>query len=139
MSDGFVYLAAPYTHESQQVQADRARQISVCAAALLADGFNVYSPISHGVALETASMDVGDHRVRMFSHARWLEICKPMVDAAERLFVLPLPGYMDSKGLAMEIEWAKTQGKKVVLLSHLVQGLLDRRPLGFTTTEEMIL
>jgi hypothetical protein len=137
VNSGFIYLAVPYTHESPKVQADRAKQVSICAAALLADGFNVYSPISHGVALESAGVSNGDHRVRHFSHTRWLEICKPMIDAAEKIFVLPLPGYMESKGVKLEIDWALSQGKKVVYLHHLVQNLIDGRPLGLTATEEM--
>ena len=44
-----IYLAAPYSHPDPWVRQDRAGRITEAAARLIADGWAVFSPISHGV------------------------------------------------------------------------------------------
>jgi Domain of unknown function (DUF1937) len=130
MSAGFHYLAGPYSHIDLGVQRQRAIYLSKTASAFLASGIYVYSPITMGCALEDAGVASGDWRLRHFSHEQWLAFCEPFVTACVCLFVLPLPGYMDSKGLAIEIEWAKKLGKPVYYIHDLVKPLLEDGQLG---------
>lgn len=102
-----IYLAAPYTTglppdtDAVLAMETRAKQIARATARLMEEGLAVYSPVTHGTALEDhVSADNRD------DHAFWMRHCFQMLDAASELVVLMLPGWRDSKGVQMEIDRA---------------------------------
>lgn len=101
---GVTYLAAPYTHPDPEVRAERYRVISKFAAELMLGGTVVYSPISHGHAIEM------EHGGPMGTHAFWLPQCFGILRHCSELLVLRLPGWDKSVGVAAEIDLAQTLG-----------------------------
>jgi hypothetical protein len=103
MRSDLIYLAGPYSHQYPDVR--QARYVAHCTAAanLMRGGARVFSPIAHGHAI----CDAGG--LDEFSHEFWMRQCLPMLSMAERLVVLQLPGWLDSKGTAAEVDAAISQ------------------------------
>ena len=108
---GYWYLATPYSKwlwglEEANTEAQK------LAAALLSIGVKVYSPIAHthGIAAYVTGVDKRDHDF-------WLAADKPLLDAAGGLLIADLRGWQDSKGVTLEIQWAKEQKKPYWLLN----------------------
>ena len=106
---GFVYLGSPYSLYSQGYD-EAARVVSTYAAALMATGMRVYSPIAHGHF-------ISGHGRLPESWEFWKEQCQPMIDAASSLIVLTMDGWRVSAGLTYEIEEFKRAGRPIVYLA----------------------
>ena len=108
---GYIYLAAPYSTGLIETSPTlrhaamlrRRRRIDTAAAELISQGHVVYSPISHGCAIEP-------HISTTMTHDDWLKQCRPLLLAARELRVLMLPGWSESRGVAQEILWATAAG-----------------------------
>lgn len=103
-----IYLSAPYTDPDRSVMERRAAIINRATALLLEQGHIVYSPVTHGAAV--APYLSGER-----SHIWWMRQCIALLDALATqknfvLWVLPLPGWRNSRGVAMEISWAQASG-----------------------------
>jgi hypothetical protein len=109
--EGYWYLATPYSKWSHG-QEDANIVAQKLAAALLSIGVKVYSPIAHthGIAPYLIGVDKRDHDF-------WLAADKPLLDAAGGLLIADLTGWRDSKGVTLEIQWAKEQKKPYWLLN----------------------
>lgn len=114
---GYIYLAAPYSTGLIETSltlryaamARRQKLINMAAAQLISDGHVVYSPISHGCAIEP-------HIRTNMTHDDWLTQCRPLLMTARELRVLTLPGWRESRGVAREIEWATAAGIPVIYM-----------------------
>ena len=77
------------------------------AALLVAAGVKVYCPIAHTHPIAVFSgMDP-------LSHDIWIPVDEPFMDAAYGLIVCMLPGWMQSKGIDIEIKRFRRAGKVV--------------------------
>ena len=108
---GYWYLATPYSkwHLGLEDANIVAQQL---AGRLLSIGVKVYSPIAHthGIAAYVSGVDKRDHDF-------WLAADKPLLDAAGGLLIADLAGWQDSRGVTLEIQWAKEQKKPYWLLN----------------------
>ena len=106
-----IYLASPYTGTEEEMQ-ERYEAAVRCCAWLMAQGFNVYSPIvhSHPIAQVMNNQKNGEF---------WLEKDGPYIEMCERIAVLRLPGWEKSKGIAHEIDAFDKQGKFVGYIDQL--------------------
>lgn len=104
------YLATPYTKFA------RGQEAAFCEAAeatakLMAAGLVVYSPIAHSHPVATygglASVDALDG-------AFWLRQNKPMMEKMDGLIVLKLPGWRESEGVQIEIDFFRRNKKPVI-------------------------
>lgn len=96
------YLACPYTDADPVVRQARVDAASLVAANMMSrDGLVVFSPITHGHAV-----DAYLPRRLSASHEFWMGQCLPVLSACSSLVILPLPGWRDSRGLAVEVAWA---------------------------------
>ncbi len=108
---GYYYLATPYSKWKYGLES--ANEVAqILAAALLSIGVKVYSPIAHthGIAAYVTGVDKRDHDF-------WLAADKPLLDAAGGFLIADLAGWQDSKGVTLEIQWAKEQKKPYWLLN----------------------
>jgi nucleoside 2-deoxyribosyltransferase len=99
----YLYLASPYTHKDRAVRLLRHRQAVKKAAQLMLGGAAVFSPIAH-------SHDIGLFLDRPVDHDFWMMQDLPLLKHADRLMVLRLDGWMESRGMAAEIEYAEANG-----------------------------
>lgn len=94
-----IYLASPYTSDQQNIQHERYHYACRAAAKLMQQGYVVFSPIahSHGIA----------RFIKGHDNDFWMEQDLPFLDYADKVVVLTLPGWQESKGVKHEIAYAK--------------------------------
>lgn len=102
-----IYLASPYAHPDPEVMELRFHAVCVYTATRLLLGEVVYSPIAHNHYL-ACNFDLP--RTWDF----WQKLDLPMLERADSLRVLMLEGWKESKGIAAEVDYAKSLGKEVV-------------------------
>lgn len=106
VSDGLVYIASPYSDNDPQVREQRYEAACRWTAYLIEQGHRAISPIaaSHHVApylVDTTTLT---------DYARWTAINHTLLDACEKMIVLCLPGWADSRGVRDEINYAIAHG-----------------------------
>ena len=121
MSNEFWYLATPYSKWPHGIH-DAFCEAAKAAAEMLKRGHIVYSPIAHTHPIAThGGIDPLDHSI-------WLPFDGAMMAAAAGLYVVQMPGWDQSKGIAHEIAVFEAAGKPV----HYVTwpDLIDRPAPG---------
>lgn len=104
-----VYLATPYSKFIGGITA-AFHEAARLAAALLASGVKVYSPIAHTHPLAVnGNLDPLDHTI-------WMPFDEAMMEATAVLLVAKMEGWDASIGIAHEIEFFKQAGKPVLYL-----------------------
>ena len=114
--DGLVYLAAPYTDPNPVVRQERLGQINLAAAVLMASGYLVYSPVSHGQAIATAAK-------LPTNWGYWGKHCETILSACSSVMVLRLAGWGESEGLQQELALAKAKGLPINYLDANSDGI----------------
>ena len=104
----YIYLASPYTSPDLLVQRRRASQAAQSAAILMQMGETVYSPIVHGHTVAMSDPELSER-----SHRFWMQQCYPLLHHAYAMYVLQLDGWQDSKGVQLEIDYARQHGKPI--------------------------
>jgi nucleoside 2-deoxyribosyltransferase len=104
------YIATPYSRWPKGIE-DAFIEAAKASAELMKRGMHVYSPIchSHPIAMH-GKMDALSHEV-------WMNLDFAMIDACDGVFVVMMPGWDESTGIRMEIEYALKTGKPVTYLS----------------------
>lgn len=98
-----IYLATPYSHPSAAVRHSRFQVVNIVAAAMMARGLHVYSPISH-----THPICLAGDLPQGWDY--WAELDRKMVSACGLLVVVRQPGWRSSVGVKAEIEIAGELG-----------------------------
>ena len=101
-----IYLAIPYTHEDPAVMDARAAVADHVAALLTDIGYQVYSPISgwHHIAKKYSLPT---------DHEYWTRLNHRMMLNSDRVLVIMLYGWKESKGVQDEIAFAERFGIEV--------------------------
>lgn len=102
----FVYVATPYSKYDAGIDAAFVEACKVTAE-FIRRGIPAYSPIAHThpVALHG--------RMNPLDHEIWMPADAPMMAAASELWVIKMPGWIDSKGIAIEVDAFRKDGKPV--------------------------
>ena len=100
-----IYLASPYTDDDPNVVGARVEKTTAETARILIRGIHVFSPIVYGAEMAAV---VG----KSFEH--WKRFDLHMLDIAEELWVLMLPGWESSVGVQEEIDYAKNIGMHII-------------------------
>lgn len=119
---GFIYLASPYTHALPDVRHDRYEAVVRAAAELMLRGHVIFSPIAHSHPIELFGM-AGEQQDGHF----WKRQDVPLLRHATELWVLGLPGWIESSGVRWEIEMAHALHIPIWLLDHKT---LAKSPMG---------
>ena len=104
-----IYLACPYSCDDPVIMSYRVAEATDKTAQRMVQGYNVFSPLTH-------SDPVADYlppEIR-WDHGFWLERDFQIIERADELHVLKLPGWDKSYGVAREIEFAQLLGKPVI-------------------------
>lgn len=94
-----IYLASPYTHEEAAVREQRFDAVCEYAAKLMRAGLHVFSPIAHGHAIARYNLPV--------EFDFWQGYCEKTLGRCDRVVVLQLDGWRESKGVTHEVKLAK--------------------------------
>jgi Domain of unknown function (DUF1937). len=107
-----LYLAVPYSHPRKTTREARFRQANEAAAWLMRQGYRVISPISMGHPVAEAGPLSGGFET-------WRNTCLHLLDAADALCVLRVPGVAESIGVATEYRHAVRRGLPVSVLTPI--------------------
>lgn len=105
MSTDLIYLASPYTsfssqHNAAAEQEARFKQVSSMAGQLMEQGMKVFCPIAHS------------HPIAKYSGINptdgdfWINQDLAILEHCNKLIVYKMPGWEQSRGVKMEIEFA---------------------------------
>ena len=110
----FIYLACPYTSQDPEIRQTRVEVASITAALLAESGKAVYSPITHGHPMSQHLRPSA-----LTDHEFWMKQCLPILAAADELWLLPLDGWQQSRGVQEELAFAQDHGIQITVLTRL--------------------
>lgn len=97
-----VYIASPYSHENTHVMKERFEAVrDYTARVMQSDEYVPFSPIVHSHEIANIHNFPKDHEY-------WLRINSVHMRHCDELWVLMLDGWMESKGVTAEIQFAKS-------------------------------
>lgn len=96
------YLSCPYFDPDSLVKETRHIMVTRAAFELMKQGIMVYSPLTHNLPIDRLGIH-GDWKT-------WREFDHTMLSKCDRVIVLKLPGWENSKGVAAEIARAEELG-----------------------------
>ena len=99
-NNGFVYLASPYTHVSKEVMHRRFEKTLRMTSYLIKKGYCIFSPIVY------CHVMAGKYTIPT-NWEYWLNFNKIMLLKSNKLMVLTIRGWKQSRGVKKEIELAR--------------------------------
>ena len=102
-----IYLASPYSHPDPRVRQERYEAAVAYAAAMWREGRTVFSPIAHSHPIALLMPEGGG------TWEQWAEFDRIIIEACSSIWVLMLPGWRESKGVAAEVKIAHEIVKSV--------------------------
>ncbi len=96
----YAYLACPYAHPDEEVKQRRIQTATEMAFTLFQRGIPVFSPLTHNAPLANRGIGNG-------WEGKWEGFDLGMLGRAQKLYVLTLPGWEQSRGVQAEIDHAK--------------------------------
>jgi len=121
------YLASPYSHKNAEVRQVRFEQAARATGWLMQYAeYNAFSPIVHSHPLATLWGLPGG-----WEH--WVKVDKPYLEVSQRLVVLTIQGWAESRGVQEEIRLARAVGMPVQYLNPGTDGgyaFSDSPPAG---------
>lgn len=103
-----IYLASPYSHPAEAVRIQRFEEATFAAAALMRRGHVIFSPIVHHHPMVAFGLPtVWDY---------WQRADEALLVRCDRLIILKLVGWEQSRGIKGEIEIADRHGIPVEYL-----------------------
>lgn len=126
--NGYTYLASPYSHPDPAIRQQRFEAACKMANLMMRDGTAVYSPIAHGHPIDAVEP----------LPATWEFWKRPsfvMLDRADEVYVLDLPGWKESTGVRAEVERALYRGIPVYVIDH--EQKKHVRPLKGSELDEL--
>lgn len=101
-----IYLAIPYTSKDLLTRSTRFEVANYVAAMFMDQGHTVFSPISHGHVIDPYLKSKTDHKF-------WMRQCLPFLEISDKLVVVCLDGWKESKGVQEEIKFAELNNIKI--------------------------
>jgi len=98
-----IYLASSYGHRDPAVMQDRYELVCQAAADMVAEGQMAISPIAYGHTLLGYREMPGDWEF-------WQAFCISLLAKCDRMIVLQMDGWQESRGVQAEIRYAETNG-----------------------------
>jgi hypothetical protein len=114
-----VYLACPYSDPSEEAKAIRLQVVTEVAGQLSARGLAVYSPLTASVPMvPVMEAETG----RTDDWETWAAIDKKFIAGSRELWVLTMPGWVESVGVTAETEYMLDEvGRPVRFVPHGVR------------------
>lgn len=108
------FIACPYSDKNKEVVEQRFNQCTEVATALSLAGHAVYSQITMTHPINLVASAQG-------KKITWTPIDEAYMSRCDELIVLTLPGWDKSSGVAGEIEYFKSRGRKVWTYDEFAQ------------------
>lgn len=126
MTGDIYYLGCPLRHADKEVVAARKEVLAACAAHLRAAGFEVFA---HVHDLQAVINNLPSLKGDEF----WLEVDNIFLAKCTKFFILAMPGWDRSEGLAAEMEYAHKHRMHVDFfnMASVPAAIEPLRRLGF--------
>ncbi|WP_019644248.1 DUF1937 family protein [Novispirillum itersonii] len=110
-----IFLACPYGHADRVVVEHRFQVSNAVAARIARKGCVIFSQVSmsHPINQHLAGLD------KAAVGALWAPIDAAFMEMMDELVVVDIPGWQESAGVAREIEFFKSRGRRVSLWSEI--------------------
>jgi len=112
-----IYLASPYSHPDAAVMEQRFHDVCRVAGSMMHDGLIVFSPIAH-----THSIAVVGKLPRSWEF--WGKYDHEFIAASEKVIVLMMDGWLQSKGVRAEILIANSLNIPVEYMEFDLQSVI---------------
>jgi Domain of unknown function (DUF1937) len=127
----FVYLASPYSSKSP-LHEEINYQKALLAFSILHDMHcPAFSPIIH---CHEAAKIYNKGRSAVF----WKEYNKNFIQSSYAVFILTIKGWMESRGVAMEVGWASIYDKPLKLASFVLDNALRIDPVSYEDVKKQL-
>ncbi len=107
----YSYLACPYAHSDRAVMEKRVQAATETAYTFFQRGISIFSPLTHNSPL--VNMGIGNGW-----EGKWEGFDLGMLGRAQKLYILTLPGWEDSRGVAEEIAYARKLSIPIEYISY---------------------
>lgn len=98
-----VYIANPYSHPDSKIVHERYDQVCQITADLVSKGQIAISPIAYGHTLLS-------YREMPSDWDFWQSFCISLLARCQKMIVVKMEGWQESRGVLAEIEYAKSNG-----------------------------
>ncbi len=112
--ESYLYLASPYSHENMVVRNERARIINGIGFKLIRLGLNLFCPITQSHNLNKSS----GPNIPDLSHDECMRVDYAFLSRASGLIVVKLDGWNESKGVALEMDYAIQHKMPIYMLEE---------------------
>lgn len=106
-----IYLASPYSHKDSTIVKTRFLLVEQCTVALIKRGLFAWSPIVHCHEMATKYTMPTDAEF-------WKKYNFDFIRRCDAVYVLKIPGWEESKGVAMEIALANELYLPVIFVNE---------------------
>lgn len=108
----YYYLASPYSHPNASVRFEREIEISYVGAQLTHLGLNLFCPITQSVRLNDFL-----NKHNQLGHDECMRVDYAFLARAKGLIVAMVDGWKESKGVALEIQFAQDRKMPIYFLA----------------------
>lgn len=120
-----IYLACPYSAGTAQNRLARFHAVTAAAAKLVEREKVVFSPITMTHPIDLVMAAHGETLGSEF----WVRFDEAFVAACSEFYILMLPGWDRSSGIAREAAWFRSRGIEPVLMNPADYGVLKENAL----------
>lgn len=106
------YLASPYSHENVFVEIVRYESVLYAGSQMTKAGIRLIEPITQSHQ-QSQRYDIDG------GYKFWKDRDRLFIDKCDAIIVLTLKGWKESEGVTDEIQYAKSQGKEVILIDPI--------------------
>lgn len=128
------YVACPYTQgtsnlskeDAEALKKSRHLQATKAASQLFCKGIISYSPLTCGFPME---QEMSEEHVEDYD--AWIQMCLTILEHCDEVYVLCLQGWSKSKGVKIEVAYAKANKLKISYINFDAEGnlmFLDKKP-----------
>lgn len=111
----FIYLASPHSDDEPKVRQWRHDRVCEYAANLIRMGNIVFCPIAHSHSMAERMVTPSNNP----SYVDWQHIDEFYLKRADILMIYALPGWEESYGIKMEIDFAARNGKSIIVIPYI--------------------
>jgi hypothetical protein len=106
-----IFISSPYSHQDDSVRIENFKKVSKFVAELTSQGHVVMSPIVYGHTLL-------DYKEMPSDWEFWKNFCVTFLEKCEEMIVYKMEGWDRSRGVAEEIEFAKSKNIPIKFVEY---------------------
>ena len=119
-----IYLASPYSHPDPEVRRQRYEAVKKLADLLISKGKYIFCPIIHSHEIQQIQKE------EPLGWVEWMDQDLTILSRCTALYVMDLEGWLESKGVRAEREFAQKNNMRIEIVNSDGKLLLTHVALG---------